>query len=38
MHRYSTLTLATPRLELRPLVPADAPALFAICSDAAVMR
>jgi len=32
------LTLATERLELRPLVPADASALFAICSDEAVMR
>ena len=38
MNSNSTLTLATERLALRPLVPADAPALFAICSDPAVMR
>lgn len=38
MHCYSTLTLATDRLDLRPLVPGDAPALFLIYSDAAVMR
>jgi len=38
MHDYSTLTLSTARLDLRPLVPADASALFSICSDEAVMR
>jgi ribosomal-protein-alanine N-acetyltransferase len=38
MHHFSTLSLTTPRLDLRPLQPADAPALFAICADAAVMR
>ncbi len=38
MHGYSSLTLATARLDLRPLVPADASGLFAICSDKAVMR
>ena len=38
MHPYSTLTLATGRLILRPLVAGDAPALFAIFSDATVMR
>ena len=38
MHSYSTLTLATERLHLRQLIAADAPSLFAICSDDAVMR
>ena len=38
MHPYSTLKLATERLDLRPLVHGDAPALFAIFSDPAVMR
>ena len=38
MHAYSTLTLATARLDLRPLVLDDAPALFAIFSDPEVQR
>jgi RimJ/RimL family protein N-acetyltransferase len=38
MHAFATLTLTTERLDLRPLVSADAAALFAICSDEAVMR
>ncbi len=38
MHPYSTLTLATERLDLRPLVLADAPALFDIFSDPEVQR
>lgn len=38
MHPYSTLTLSTARLELRPLVAADAPAMFEIFSDPAVAR
>jgi RimJ/RimL family protein N-acetyltransferase len=38
VHDFSSLTLATPRLDLRPLTPEDAPSLFAICSDADVMR
>jgi len=38
MHCYSTLTLTTERLDLRPLVSSDAPSLFAIYSDEAVMR
>lgn len=35
---FATLRLATPRLTLRPLVPADAPALFEIFADPVVMR
>ncbi len=38
MTSYSTLRLATERLDLRPLVPGDAPALFAIYSDPEVQR
>jgi RimJ/RimL family protein N-acetyltransferase len=38
MPSYSDLTLATARLDLRPLTAADAPALFALKSDAAVQR
>lgn len=38
MHSFSTLTLATERMTLRPLDAADAPALFAIFSDPAVAR
>ncbi len=38
MNFHSTLILATERLELRPLVPGDAPSLFVIHSDPAVMR
>jgi RimJ/RimL family protein N-acetyltransferase len=38
MHAFSTLTLATPRLALRPLALDDAPLLLAICSDPAVMQ
>jgi [ribosomal protein S5]-alanine N-acetyltransferase len=38
MPSFSHLTLRTTRLLLRPLVDADAPALFAIFSDPAVMR
>jgi ribosomal-protein-alanine N-acetyltransferase len=38
MHRYSTLTITTERLELRPLVDGDAVSLFAIHSDPEVMR
>ncbi len=33
MPDYRTLSLRTPRLQLRPLRPADAPALFAIHAD-----
>jgi ribosomal-protein-alanine N-acetyltransferase len=35
---FPYVRLATPRLLLRPLVPEDAPQLFAIFSDAQVMR
>jgi [ribosomal protein S5]-alanine N-acetyltransferase len=35
---WAELRLATPRLRLRPLVPADAPALFGIFADPVVMR
>jgi [ribosomal protein S5]-alanine N-acetyltransferase len=38
MHDLSKLILATPRLDIRPLMPVDAPALFAIYSDPEVMR
>lgn len=38
MTSFADVRLATPRLDLRPLVPADAPALFAIYSDPRVMR
>ena len=38
MPSYSDVTLATARLDLRPLTPADAPALFALKSDADVQR
>lgn len=38
MHPYSVLTLSTDRLELRPLVAGDAPALLEIFSDPAVTR
>ena len=38
MHFSPTLTLATERLDLRPLVLDDAAALFAICADPVVMR
>lgn len=38
MPSYSDLTLATARLDLRPLAPADASDLFALKSDPAVMR
>ena len=35
---FSRLTLDTPRLHLRPLQPADAPAVFALHADARAMR
>jgi ribosomal-protein-alanine N-acetyltransferase len=35
---FIDLTLRTARLRLRPLTPADAPALLALCSDPVVMR
>ncbi len=38
MPAFDQLTLDTPRLHLRPLLPDDAPALFAIHSDARVVR
>jgi RimJ/RimL family protein N-acetyltransferase len=38
MPSFSTLTLQTARLDLRPLVPSDAPALLALKSDPVVMR
>jgi len=38
MASFSDLTLRTPRLDLRPLAPADAPALFALKADPVVMR
>ena len=38
MPSYSDVTLATARLDLRPLTTADAPALFALKSDARVQR
>ncbi len=38
MPDFSKTRLATPRLELRPLTPDDAPVLFAIHSDPLVMR
>ena len=38
MPSYSDLTLATARLVLRPLTPADAPTLFALKSDPVVQR
>ncbi len=38
MHDFSTLRLTTERLHLRPLQPADAEPLFAIFSNAQVMR
>jgi len=38
MQAFDRLTLSTPRLQLRPLVASDARALYAIFSDALVMR
>lgn len=38
MPTFDSLRLSTERLQLRPLREADAPALFAICSDPEVMR
>ena len=38
MAAFDRITLATPRLLLRPLTEADSPALFAIHSDPAVMQ
>ena len=38
MPSFSILTLQTARLDLRPLAPADAQALFALKSDPVVMR
>ena len=38
MPSFSDLTLRTARLDLRPLAPTDADALFALKSDAAVQR
>jgi RimJ/RimL family protein N-acetyltransferase len=35
---FPDVRLATPRLDLRPLGPADAPALYAVFSDPRVMR
>lgn len=37
MHDLSTLTLATQRLDIRPLALEDVSALFAICAEPAVM-
>lgn len=38
MRRFDDVSLTTERLLLRPLVPADAQALFAVFADPAVMR
>lgn len=38
MHAFDQVVLSTPRLQLRPLQPGDAEALFAIHSDARVVR
>ena len=38
MPDFSTVRLATPRLDLRPLAPGDAEALYAVFSDPVVMR
>ncbi|MCC7019056.1 MAG: GNAT family N-acetyltransferase [Ardenticatenales bacterium] len=38
MRPFDTVTLTTERLSLRPLVPSDAEALFAVFSDPQVMR
>lgn len=38
MHPFEQVTLSTPRLLLRPLRADDAPALFAIFSDARIMQ
>ena len=38
MRPFDTVTLTTARLSLRPLVPSDAEALFAVYSDLQVMR
>ena len=38
MRPFDTVTLTTARLSLRPLVPSDAEALFAVYSDPQVMR
>lgn len=38
MHAFSTLTLPTPRLNLRPLQPEDAAAVYAMHADAETLR